>query len=52
AQRHSFLSHALVMGNSPADLAQIAGHSTEMLLKTYAKPTGRVKLPSWFENEA
>ena len=47
AQRHSFLSHALAMGNSPADLAQIAGHSTEMLLKTYAKPTGRVKLPSW-----
>lgn len=37
----------LAMGNSPADLAQIAGHSTEMLLKTYAQPTGRVKLPSW-----
>jgi len=51
AQRHSFLSHALAMGNSPADLAQIAGHSTEILLKTYAKPTGRVKLPSWFEME-
>ena len=47
AQRHSFLSHALAMGNSPADLAQVAGHSTEMLLKTYAKPTGRVKLPCW-----
>ena len=51
AQRHSFLSHALAMGNSPADLAQIASHSTEILLKTYAKPTGRVKLPSWFEME-
>jgi hypothetical protein len=47
AQRHSFLSHALAMGNSPADLAQIAGHSTEMLLKTYAKPTGRVQIPNW-----
>jgi integrase len=47
AQRHTFLSHALAMGNSPADLAQIAGHSTEMLLKTYAKPTGRIKIPSW-----
>jgi len=47
AQRHSFLSHALAMGNSPADLAQVAGHSTEMLLKTYAKPTGRVLMPSW-----
>ena len=47
AQRHTFLSHALAMGNSPADLAQIAGHSTEMLLKTYAKPTGRVQLPDW-----
>lgn len=47
AQRHTFLSHALAMGNSPADLAQVAGHSTEMLLKTYAKPTGRVTLPSW-----
>ena len=51
AQRHSFLSHALAMGNSPADLAQIAGHSTEMLLKTYAKPTGRVKLPSWTSSD-
>ena len=47
SQRHSFLSHALAMGNSPADLAQVAGHSTEMLLKTYAKPTGRLMLPSW-----
>ncbi|MCP9878053.1 site-specific integrase [Cyanobium sp. A2C-AMD] len=47
AQRHTFLSHALAMGNSPADLAQVAGHSTEMLLKTYAKPTGRVLMPSW-----
>jgi integrase len=47
SQRHSFLSHALAMGNSPADLAAVAGHSTEMLLKIYAKPTGRVLLPSW-----
>ena len=51
AQRHSFLSHALAMGNSPADLAQIAGHSTEILLKTYAKPTGRVKLPCWSNSD-
>ena len=47
AQRHSFLSHALAMGNSPADLAAAAGHSTKMLLDTYAKPTGRLKMPSW-----
>ena len=47
AQRHSFLSHALAMGNSPADLAAAAGHSTKMLLDTYAKPTGRLKLPTW-----
>ena len=47
SQRHSFLSHALAMGNSPADLAAVAGHRTEQLLKTYAKPTGRVMLPSW-----
>ena len=47
AQRHSFLSHALALGNSPADLAAVAGHRTEELLKTYAKPTGRVLLPSW-----
>jgi len=47
AQRHTFISHALAMGNSPADLAAVAGHSTEMLLKTYAKPTGRVLMPSW-----
>ena len=47
SQRHSFLSHALAMGNSPADLAQVAGHRTEQLLNTYAKPTGRLVLPSW-----
>ena len=46
-QRHSFLSHALAMGNSPADLAAVAGHRTEQLLKTYAKPTGRVMIPQW-----
>ena len=33
AQRHSFLSHALAMGNSPADLAAVAGHRTEELLR-------------------
>ena len=47
SQRHSFLSHALAMGNSPADLAAMAGHRTEQLLNTYAKPTGKVLLPSW-----
>jgi integrase len=47
AQRHSFLSHALAMGNSPADLAAVAGHRTEQLLNTYAKPTGKVHLPNW-----
>ena len=47
SQRHSFLSHALAMGNSPADLAAVAGHRTEQLLNTYAKPTGKVLLPSW-----
>ena len=29
------------------DLAAVAGHRTEELLKTYAKPTGRVVMPSW-----
>ena len=47
ALRHSFLSHALAAGNSPADLAAMAGHRTEELLKTYAKPTGRLTLPIW-----
>ena len=47
AQRHSFLSHALAMGNSPADLAAVAGHRTEQLLNTYAKPTGKVVMPEW-----
>jgi len=47
AQRHSFLSHALALGNSPADLAAVAGHRTEQLLNTYAKPTGRVVIPHW-----
>jgi integrase len=37
----------LAMGNSPADLAAAAGHSTKMLLDTYAKPTGRLKMPTW-----
>ena len=47
AQRHTFISHALAMGNSVADLAQVAGHSTETMLKIYAKPTGRVQMPCW-----
>ena len=47
AKRHSFLSHALALGNSSADLAVVAGHCTEELLRTYAKPTGRVKVPTW-----
>ena len=47
AQRLGFLSHALAMGNTPADFAAAAGHSTKMLLDTYAKPTGRLKMPSW-----
>ena len=47
SQRHSFISHSLAMGNSAADLAQVAGHSTETMLKIYAKPTGRLLLPSW-----
>ena len=47
SQRHSFLSHALAMGNSPADLAAASGHSTKVLLETYAKPTGRLRLPQW-----
>ena len=47
AQRHSFLSHALAMGNSPADLAAVAGHRTDQLLNTYAKPTGRLLMPYW-----
>lgn len=47
SQRHSFLNHALAMGNSPADLAAAAGHSTKVLLETYAKPTGRLSLPQW-----
>ena len=47
SQRHTFISHSLAMGNSAADLAQVAGHSTETMLKVYAKPTGRLIMPSW-----
>lgn len=47
AIRHTFLSHSLALGNSPADLASMAGHSTEELLKTYAKPTGNLKFVNW-----
>jgi len=43
------LSHALALGNSPADLAAVAGHRTEQLLNTYAKPTGRVVMPNWID---
>ena len=27
--------------------AAAAGHSTKVLLETYAKPTGRLRLPQW-----
>jgi integrase len=47
AQRHTFLSHTLASGNSPADVAAIAGHRLEVLLSTYAKPTGKLKLVEW-----
>ena len=47
AQRHTFISHALAMGNSVADLASIAGHSTQTMLTIYAKPTGRIQMPQW-----
>lgn len=47
SQRHTFLSHTLAVGNSPADVAEIAGHRLDELLKTYAKPTGRLKLVEW-----
>lgn len=47
SQRHTFLSHTLAAGNSPADVAAIAGHRLDELLKTYAKPTGRLKLVEW-----
>ena len=47
SQRHTFLSHTLASGNSPADVAAIAGHRLDELLKTYAKPTGALKLVEW-----
>ena len=47
SQRHTFLSHTLAMGNSPADVASIAGHRLDELLTTYAKPTGHLKLVEW-----
>lgn len=47
SQRHTFLSHTLANGNSPADVAAIAGHRLEELIATYAHPTGNVKLVEW-----
>jgi len=47
SQRHTFLSHTLAEGNSPADVAQIAGHRVEELLATYSHPTGRIKMVEW-----
>ena len=34
--RHSVISHALASGVNPVELSSQTGHSTEMLLKTYA----------------
>lgn len=47
SQRHTFLSHALAAGNSPADVAQVAGHRLQELLSTYAHPTGDFKTIEW-----
>ena len=47
SQRHTFLSHTLAAGNSPADVAQIAGHRLEELLATYSHPTGNIKMVEW-----
>ena len=47
SQRHTFLSHTLAAGNSPADVAAVAGHRIETLLSTYAKPTGSLKVVEW-----
>jgi integrase len=47
SQRHTFLSHTLAAGNSPADVAAVAGHRIETLLSTYAKPTGALKVVEW-----
>lgn len=47
SQRHTFLSHTLAAGNSPADVAAVAGHRIETLLSTYAKPTGSLRVVEW-----
>ena len=47
SQRHTFLSHTLAEGNSPADVAQIAGHRVQELLQTYSHPTGKIKMVEW-----
>ena len=47
SQRHTFLSHTLAAGNSPADVAQIAGHRLEELLATYSHATGNIKMVEW-----
>ena len=47
SQRHTFLSHTLAAGNSPADVAAVAGHRIETLLNTYAKPTGALRVVEW-----
>ena len=41
AQLHSFLSHALALGNSPADLAAVDGHRTEALAMFYTSERKR-----------
>lgn len=47
SQRHTFLSHTLASGNSPADVAEIAGHRLEELLRTYSHSTGNIKMIEW-----
>lgn len=39
--RHSWITHLRAAGIDDADLAQVAGHSIEMMLSTYTHPIGR-----------
>ncbi|RUT02742.1 hypothetical protein DSM106972_056620 [Dulcicalothrix desertica PCC 7102] len=45
--RHTFISHCLAQGMSPAAIAEITGHSIEVLYKHYAGNITKVLIPDF-----
>jgi integrase len=45
--RHTFISHCLAQGLSPAAIAEITGHSVEILYKHYAGSISKILIPDF-----